>query len=99
MAQRETGEDDLGPYKVKDPAANVDVEFDWGPWMTAEGETEITSSTWSAPAPLVVTVPGIEDTYTFAKVAGGNRGFDYFVYNTVVIGTKTEVSMVRIKVR
>lgn len=99
MAQRETGEDELGPYQVKSPGAVTDVEADWGPWLEETGVASIDHSVWASDGPLTLTSTGIDGAFTHVQVAGGNRGFDHILSNTINAGGRTEVWEIRIKVR
>ncbi|MDH5528310.1 MAG: hypothetical protein OEY97_13520 [Nitrospirota bacterium] len=82
-----------GPTEIpaaKDPADNTQYRLDWGPLLTALGET-IQSSVWTVESGLTagistVSPPGAP---TMAEIwlSGGTAGWSYEVANTITTNT------------
>lgn len=77
--------------EAKDPSDVKDYAIEWEELLTAESETTIASSTWSASDPAGLTVvaapaPSIVGTQTIVWVSGGTAGVRYALTNTIVTG-------------
>lgn len=75
----------------KDPSDKKDYAIDWATLLAGEGETSLTTSTWSVSDPSGLTVealapyaPYISGTRTIVWVSGGTAGTVYALTNTVV---------------
>lgn len=80
----------------KDPSDLKDYTLDWADVLTAESETAITSSTWSASDPAGLTVlaapphlPQLVGTKAIVWVSGGTAGVRYSLTNTIVTAGAT----------
>ncbi len=91
--------DATGAYWVKDPAAVLDVGFDWSGWLTTAQAPSLDASVWSADAGLTLSGPQELDGVTSVLVSGGVAGQDYEVSNTVTSGVLVDVRRVRVRVR
>ena len=89
--------DKEGSYYEKAVNAVLDMEFDWGAWVTQEAQS-ISSSTWTATTGLTLSDPAISANKTSVFFSGGVKGMTYLLTNKVVGTTKTDERSIRIKV-
>lgn len=91
--------DKLGPYYDKSPHADLEVEFDWTDWETAEG-SPITTSVWEATLGLTLTNPTLSRPLTSVNISGGQRGRTYVLTNIVSVagGFPRDARELRVKV-
>ena len=82
--------------EAKDPSDLKDYDIDWTDVLTAESETAITSSTWSASDPVGLTiqavppyVPSVVGKKCIVWVSGGTAGTKYSLTNTIVTAGAT----------
>jgi len=80
----------------KDPTDVKDYAIDWATLLTAENETAITSSAWSASDPSGLTVlavapylPQLVGKKCIVWVSGGTAGTKYSLTNTIVTAGAT----------
>jgi len=82
--------------EAKDPSDLKDYDIDWTDVLTAESETAITSSTWSASDPSGLTVlavapylPQLVGKKCIVWVSGGTAGTKYSLTNKIVTAGAT----------
>ena len=82
--------------EAKDPSDLKDYDIDWVDVLTAENETAITSSTWSASDPVGLTVlavaphlPQLVGKKCIVWVSSGTAGTKYSLTNTIVTAGAT----------
>jgi hypothetical protein len=62
---------------IKDPDAKLPYSWDWGPWLTAEGDT-ISAATVLVPAGLTAAgEPLVDGSFVTQRIEGGDVGSVY----------------------
>ena len=90
--------DGTGYYFTRDPLSVLPVVFDWSAWLTAEGATTITTSTWTGTG-LTLTSQAQTLTQSSVVVSGGTEGQTYSLRNTIVTANgRTDVRTMHVRV-
>jgi len=84
---------------IKDPAATLDYQRDWGPWL-ATVDDSIDTSTWTVPTGITKTDESNTTTTATVWLSGGTAGQSYSVTNRIVTaGGRTDERSIQIDVR